>query len=82
MAKPNRIRTSQKRSKLAFALSLSNPSMAIVISNVMYLDITHFIGDNIKVQQVFTFFKKIAHFVSIILKTLENSKCHLRYLKK
>jgi hypothetical protein len=56
--------------------------MAIAISNVMYLDITHLIGDNIEVQQVFTFFKKFAHFVFIILESLENSKCHLMYFLK
>jgi hypothetical protein len=53
--------------------------MAIVINNVMYLDITHLIGDNIEVQQVFTFFKIFAQFVFIILDSLENSKCCLKY---
>lgn len=64
MTKPNKIWTSQKRSKLTFALSLS---MAIIISNVMYLDITYLVGDNIEIQ-VFTFFKIFALLFSLFQK--------------
>ncbi len=76
---PNKIWTSQMRSKFTFALSLLGPSLAI-INNVMYLNISCLIGDTIEIYWIFTLCKILAPFVSIILTSLENFKCCLKLL--
>jgi hypothetical protein len=79
---PSKIYTSQRRSKFTFAFSLVRPSMAIFINNVLYYAITHWVGNNIDIQQIFTFFKILALFVSISYADFINSKCLLRLLEK
>lgn len=78
---PNKIWTSQRKSKFTFALSLLGPSL-VIINNVMYLNITCLIGDKIKIYWIFTLCKILAPFVFIILTNLENSKCCLKLFKK
>ncbi len=78
---PNKIWTSQRKSKFTFALSLLGPSLAI-INNVMYLNISCLIGEKIEIYWIFTLCKILTPFVSIILTSLENSKCCLKLFKK
>jgi hypothetical protein len=50
--RPNRNWTSQRRSKLAFALSLLRPTiLAIFMNNVLYSNITYLVRDNIKCNE-------------------------------
>jgi hypothetical protein len=79
---PNKNYTSQKRSKFAFVFSLVGSSRAIFINYILYSAITHQVTDNIDIQQVFTFFKILAPFVSKSFVGFVNSKCLLRLSKK
>jgi hypothetical protein len=57
VASPNKIYTSQKRSKFGFVFSLVGSSRAIFINNILYFAITHQATDNI-ISNRFSHFSK------------------------
>ncbi len=69
-------------SKFAFALLLVGTLNAIFINKVLYFTITCQVGDNIKIQRVFTFFKILAPLGSINFASFVNLKCFFKALGK
>jgi hypothetical protein len=80
--KVNNVWRSQKRLIFNLAWATLMLSCHIFTINILYFVRMHFKGSNIEIHWIWTFFKTLNHFVSMISTTLRNSKWCLRELKK